>query len=87
MGQGDILIIGSILVALGVVFWLATRFLLRAVPGVQTAASLPAPMPFSTRAGQSEALIMVQPGGRVLQLNAPARALLDRKSTRLNSSH
>jgi len=83
MSQGDILIIGSILVALGVIFWLATRFLLRAVSGVATAGALPVMPQFSARAGQTEALIMVQTGGRVLQLNAPAQALFHLNETDL----
>ncbi len=83
MGQGDILGVGILLVVMGVVFWLLPRFLLRAAPGVVGAGTLPVMPPQVGRAGQIEALITVQPGGRILQMNAPARALFHLNETDL----
>ena len=72
MNQGDILGVAILLVALGGAFWLVTRLLLRSVPGLQLQA--PA-QPAKTQDGQRQAVILIQPGGRVLQINASGRKL------------
>ncbi len=72
MSQGDILGVGILLVALGAVFWLATRLLLRSVPRIQPQAQA---QPVQAQIGERQAVILIQPGGRVLQINAPGREL------------
>jgi PAS domain S-box-containing protein len=76
MGQGDILGIGLLLVALGGIFWLATRFLLRTVPGLQQPVQTPPiPVPPQGQVEQADCVLLIQPGGRVLQINAAGRSL------------
>jgi len=69
MNQGDFLGVAILLVALGGALWLITRLLLRSVPGLQLQAQA---QPVKTQDGQRQAVILIQPGGRVLQINAPA---------------
>ena len=78
MNQGDILGVGILLVGLGGAFWLITRLLLRFVPGIQLQAQA---QPEKAQARQQQAVILIQPGGRVLQINPPGRDLfrLDEK--------
>ena len=72
MNQGDILGVGILLVALGGAFWLITRLLLRSVPGIQLQAQA---QPDSAQTGQRQAVILIQPGGRVQQINDSGRDL------------
>ncbi len=72
MNQGDILGIGILLVALGGAFWLITRLLLRSIPDIQQQAQA---QPVQSQTGQRQAVILIQPGGRVLQINPSGRDL------------
>jgi PAS domain S-box-containing protein len=82
MSQGNILGIGILLVALGGLFWLITRVLLRTVHRTQQP-DQPQPELAQPQAedGQSDGLLLVQPGGRVLQLNAGGRKLFGLEPT------
>lgn len=75
-GQVDILGIGILLVVLGGAFWLTTRYLLRAVPDMQAQHLVqPAVLEPKGLLAQRDAVILIQSGGRVLQINPAARKL------------
>ena len=80
MNQGDILGVGILLVALGGAFWFISRLLVRFGPRKQQPAVA---QPDQTQTDQHQAVIIIQPGGSVLHINASARKLfrLEEKET------
>lgn len=68
-------VLGMVLVAVGVAFWLLTRLVLRSAPGAKPPQEM-SPVPVKTSLSKhQEALLVVQKGGRVAQMNQRARDL------------
>lgn len=68
---------GFLLILLGAVAWWATHWLLRTLPGTMRASSPVGAGENEHGDDLNEAVIVIQPGGRVTWLNEPARALFD----------
>ncbi|NTV35847.1 MAG: hypothetical protein HGA53_02745, partial [Anaerolineaceae bacterium] len=69
--------IGLALAGLGLAFWLVTRLLLRTVPRIKPSTSQVEAGSADSDSSQPDAILTIQPGGRVLSLNQRARQIFN----------
>ena len=81
MFQFNAISLGIILITLGLVFWLAIRFLMQIIPRIQPTASLAAPLESNSEQPpiRMDAVMVVQPGGKVNSINEAGRKLFNLK--------
>jgi PAS domain S-box-containing protein len=66
--------LGITLVGVGLVLWLVTRLLMRAVPRMRPMAQPILPVTVKDMAENDDVLLVIQPGGRVISVNSKGRA-------------